>query len=739
MCPFEDPHKDLPHLRDPLARSLRLFLAESHLAIGDTSHGTSSGDHIMDIALQLNLSPKTIRQINAVRLHLQVTELTDLMSADGTRRYRGLNPDGVPSRSTLLWPRIAPPSRSAIKAWRRFLDATQDHPATKLFGSDNLSREWAYRYYPETETLEHTATGRKYRVLKTARRVWSTRVEAVVHAGPSIPIDCLPGNPPIVRPRHTYDSKAQTVPPRIATAYPESTIWLNPSLSVRDHVDNLYLVSDGGVKDGKGSYGWVVATEREILVRARGRATGYPMTSFRAEAFGRWDALRWLRRHLSEGALPWSSLPLRVQSYTDSESLLKLEQKMGQPWFRWTPTWCLKGDYDILHLLTDELQEYGSHRLTSTHVKGHQDRQRPLSDLTWPERLNCVADELATQALTDRGRTGHWALPGTRFFLVDTESRRVMTSTEATLLKTRKASLDYTEYLAVRLPGGKSTIEIVDWDALRLAHARAPHELTKFITKWKHSWTPVNQRLHEIDHHTPPDCVCCGKPEDQNHLWQCPTRVDLVRDLLDDLQAEIQPMTEQDSPVHDAISCIERWAMGGTDEPQTRGSPLLWSHALRGFLHHTSWGQSESGWGQDDIRTVPSRLIGGLWRATYTLWQARNESQHSSDLHESENRERIQSLSKALSWFETMANHPFPHRQAKRVLRPSYPQLAKLRTREIVEWVQAREETIPHLFPSQHLGQPIELPDPLPPPAPGEPHGILPPIQVSTDPNLDSG
>ena len=87
------------------------------------------------------------------------------------------------------------------------------------------------------------------------------------------------------------------------------------------------------------------------------RATGYPMTSFRAEAFGRWDALRWLRRHLSEGALPWNSLRLKVQSYTDSESLIKLEQKMVQPWFRWTPTLCLKGDYDILHLLTDGHQE----------------------------------------------------------------------------------------------------------------------------------------------------------------------------------------------------------------------------------------------------------------------------------------------------------------------------------------------------------------------------------------------
>ena len=50
----------------------------------------------------------------------------------------------------------------------------------------------------------------------------------------------------------------------------------------------------------------------------------------------------------------------------------------------------------------------------------------------------------------------------------------------------------------------------------------------------------------------------------------------------------------------------------------------------------------------------------GISIGCHTLWQARNESQHSSELHESENRDRIQSLSKALGWFETMANHPFP-------------------------------------------------------------------------------
>ena len=56
----------------------------------------------------------------------------------------------------------------------------------------------------------------------------------------------------------------------------------------------LLLVSDGGVRSDVGSFGWVIGTDRQILVRGKGRAFGSPMTSFRAETFACWDALRWL-------------------------------------------------------------------------------------------------------------------------------------------------------------------------------------------------------------------------------------------------------------------------------------------------------------------------------------------------------------------------------------------------------------------------------------------------------------
>eukprot|EP00957_Ditylum_brightwellii_P038258 2892986-Ditylum_brightwellii.AAC.1 len=50
----------------------------------------------------------------------------------------------------------------------------------------------------------------------------------------------------------------------------------------------IYLVTDSGVKDNIGYYGWVMATVIEILCKAKGHAPGplKQMKSLRAESIG---------------------------------------------------------------------------------------------------------------------------------------------------------------------------------------------------------------------------------------------------------------------------------------------------------------------------------------------------------------------------------------------------------------------------------------------------------------------
>lgn len=203
----------------------------------------------------------------------------------------------------------------------------------------------------------------------------------------------------------------------------------------------LLLVSDGGVKNDEGSFGWVIGTDRRILVRGKGRAFGSPMTRFRAEAFARWDALRWLHGWFVSMPGP---IELLVLSYTDSKSLLDTEKTLSASWFSWSPTASFRGDYDILSMLRDEVRWFGL-RLTSEFVKGHQDNNKAVSDLPRSAQLNVAADTLATAGFNLPKPPENWALPGTQYFLFEDESKRWLTSTEKTVLKTRWAELDYAE------------------------------------------------------------------------------------------------------------------------------------------------------------------------------------------------------------------------------------------------------------------------------------------------------
>jgi hypothetical protein len=56
--------------------------------------------------------------------------------------------------------------------------------------------------------------------------------------------------------------------------------------------DTAYMVSDGGLVNGYGSFGWIIANETE-LIKGRGKAEGLQdlMQSFRAKGYGMLAAL----------------------------------------------------------------------------------------------------------------------------------------------------------------------------------------------------------------------------------------------------------------------------------------------------------------------------------------------------------------------------------------------------------------------------------------------------------------
>ena len=98
----------------------------------------------------------------------------------------------------------------------------------------------------------------------------------------------------------------------------------------------LFLVSDGSVKNGQGTYGWCIASSNENLADGSGFAYGDHqwMASSRAEAFGKLTASRLLQHDFHYFNTPIPALQFTIVSLCDNKScnkrLMSLRDKPTQ-------------------------------------------------------------------------------------------------------------------------------------------------------------------------------------------------------------------------------------------------------------------------------------------------------------------------------------------------------------------------------------------------------------------------
>ena len=97
-----------------------------------------------------------------------------------------------------------------------------------------------------------------------------------------------------VREAQTWEEYITTLPEWERTLLAEN--WETASYKglcaeLMDAQGTIIIVSDGGQKGDRGTFGWVIGTKHEILWEGRGAACGQPMTPHRAEAYGK---LSWI-------------------------------------------------------------------------------------------------------------------------------------------------------------------------------------------------------------------------------------------------------------------------------------------------------------------------------------------------------------------------------------------------------------------------------------------------------------
>ena len=160
------------------------------------------------------------------------------------------------------------------------------------------------------------------------------------------------------------------------------------------------------------------------------------------------------------------------------------------------------------------------------HIHSHLDDKSDFKDLTLPEKLNVLADNLAKEALLEAIDKSQFCKPlypheHMRIFLGNT---KVTTSIKSSLY------ISWGSAVARDLFDRKKIIpahlfEIVNWTGLNLVMTSLPQMVRVWLTKHVSGSCATNRHLAKMNDRVLDKCYCCGRRnESLLHITRCPNQ-----------------------------------------------------------------------------------------------------------------------------------------------------------------------------------------------------------------------
>ena len=472
-------------------------------------------------------------------------------------------------------------------------------------------------------------------------------------------------------------------------------------------------VSDGGCKDEKGSFGWLVSHNGRRLLRGWGLIPHLSdlHSSFRAEAYGV-ASVSWFIVVLHEFfELPLPSR-LRWVFHCDNQGVLKRLQKFRNRCHKmsdYTAT-----DADVILLALQGLQRLDNCDIR--HVKGHQDTRKRDQPLSHYEQLNVDADALATQALSRRPPTSTPLFAGcpAQFYIED----KLITAKLEQRINAAYTTPDLRLYLNSTYGWTGSTVDLVHWEA----HGRALRSLSDkrrlLVTKFIHGWLPVGKQAHRYNSAIDASCpFCCCPVETQLHFCKCrhPDVAEhwllfakVLRRTLQRLHTEptlqrvilyqFSPLLREDTPAPNLPTCSLDWI---TDQDRLGWTQLLFGRFASSLIYY-----------QDDyLKKLPidHRRFSGIswavkfsstvWNHVATLWKLRCDRKYGSTLSERLDISKAQLLCRIKQLYTSVhLLHPLDQQ-----LFPPFEELRRKRLSTLRTWVDLVEPLL-KLHRTTHTG-----------------------------------
>ena len=701
----------IPHLTDCWIAGLRRFLGRHSISIHlrqakMVQLARESDQYIMELAMETGFTTGQLTDINLVRLFLRVVTLSDISTATGAH----LAPEAWEVRtfqdrtSSLEWPRQPQPTSSQRTLWRKLLkrsflldekhkgDLKLRHPMGPWVGF-TTHMDWKYNVGADhlyvrlgsnsvgicDQAVARYATRSHHRPFPILRQT-TYQLECQATAR-TVPRHTVPGHAHSTKhlliqsmPRHelsslelatTWDEWRVQLPPaeyRIVHYFERRPIgtdqYMIPILGKRHR--KLYLGTDGGLKDFRGSLAWIMLDkERRPVWRCAGPVDCWvpAQSSQRCELF----AIASFMVLLDDFCTYYRViLCCTIYTYVDNDGAMEICKALQDGNISRT----YPDNADAIAIIASRPKVLK--RMHFIHVDSHQDKKQKYKvkgeekkktrDLPMSAKLNYLADRLATQFLKTC-RWGEWC--PTQYPLRPPSVNVTVVSSGYTItnhyVKTIRNQIGirlHRDYLHDKYKWSEQTWTDIAWDAYHAAAEAIPLTQLSTHSKLAHGWLDLGTHRQKLaaslEKEAASKCPCClTATEDFQHLLTCPdprstkTRYEAYEQLRMALRHHpggayltraIKTWTaDPTTPPPVPISCsnlIKHKAQVATNEQTGIG----WENLFKGFI--------AIGWGYVHFERRPilkgiesaialqKVIVKSMWLYTITIWKARNDILH---------------------------------------------------------------------------------------------------------------
>lgn len=685
---LEDVQTILPQLmNEKWISTLRTFLQISQIELHISSLRNyciqcSNDRHIMDIVCNSNLPKSTVIKINRCRLFLRATTISDISNNEGTQITLEASKCDISAQIINIgeWPVQIKPGPVHLREWKKLIDMICHTDSLQL--EIKLS-EWnrepirnkrgTTAYINENDntaivkinnawnTAELTSKRKRFILINIVPHVttpsFSNLIPADIHHSASS-IYTLKWRSQIKNNINTTESNnsrkswshyvttLETWEQHlISFTYNMITIIdINKILSNEN--ETIILVSDGGCRGTHGSFGWVMATADIELVKSQGQVPGIPMSSHRAEGFGKLSWLTYLNHYTIFHKI---NINCTIHSYCDNMAIVN-QTSTGSDYKK--SCLAMLPNFDVLKAIYDQqiiLKNKNIKLLDSRHVLGHQDKVKALNKLNRQETLNIIADEMASAALESISiSTKHYSytLPHCKAYLFMDE--KIQSSLELYTFKWRHQEFQLQDYYCERWKLSIMELHTINWAGMRMARGKLTTGKKAFSIKLLIGWLAVGDRLKLYGNQIT-ECTFCKEEENSDHILLCKSRKDSFETTLEKFNKYLKEIKTAPRITCALIIGLKQWGAIKIRKNSMPHSSLLhamieqsnigWNLSTRG-LFSKAWSSEQ----EKFYISINNTTLGDSWSSNislwwinevYSIWNLRNQDIHCSTVIES--------------------------------------------------------------------------------------------------------